>query len=327
MRLFKKSRIPIISLFLAVLFCVGSVAVAVEAVDLTRTGTVTFRLGDGDMAEMGEDMASTSIPVYAWRLAEISQDGSYTAMEAFRSLELEGDGWNTLTQDALALIYGEGGTEEGNRPLIAPSAVGTLEEGLSGLPLGLYLVSVGSAASERYVYSFSPMLLSLPWSEMLLAGAGSDEWQYTLEVMLKPEREPREGNVRIVKTLNSYNASRGDVTFVFEITARDPESGEIIYSNVLSMDFSASGIKEALLEHLPAGAEVTVREVYSGANCTLTISDDEIKAVRADDEISFSFVNEYDGEEKTGYGVENRFRYDTEYETYVWTTSLEEILP
>ena len=82
-------------------------------------------------------------------------------------------------------------------------------------------------------------------------------------------------------------------------------------------------------EHIPAEAVVTVTEVYSGANCQITVSDDESKSVIADGEdggpITFSFENEYDEDSKSGYGVENRFRYDTEQNTYQWTTDRQDV--
>ena len=85
------------------------------------------------------------------------------------------------------------------------------------------------------------------------------------------------------------------------------------------------------MENLPAEALVTVTEVYSGANCQVTASDEGPKAVIAGEmgegtePVTFRFTNAYDEEAKSGYGVENRFRYDTEAETYVWTTDRDDI--
>ena len=210
---------------------------------------------------------------------------------------------------------------------------GTIQEAaFSGMDLGLYLIVVDAAQSPRYEYTFTPLIVSLPWSEyQYVGGDAPDTWQYQREAALKPAREPRYGSVRIRKTLTSYNATQGDVTFVFEIVAResDAEDAKIVYSNVVSLTFSGTGTQEALLEHIPAGAVVTVTEVYSGANCQITLSDDQSKTVTADGEdagpITFSFENEYDEDAKSGYGIENRFRYDTESNTYQWSTDRPEI--
>lgn len=318
---------------------------AAGRVDMTKTGTLKLSLGTEDSREMALDMAQIEEPlqVRLWKLADMTETGNYEFQGAFQGLTMEEDSWKTLPEEAFTLIYeqDEEGKPEGE-PGIAPTVtaaakVGTegtliLEKELSGLELGLYLVALDTAESPKYEYSFTPMVVSLPWSEYQYVGSGaSDTWQYDREATLKPDRAPRLGDIKIVKTLTSYNVSAGDATFVFDVTAADPESGETLYSNVFSATFSAVGTKEILVEDLPAGAEVTVREVYSGANCQITASEEGPKIVAADglegtgEPVTFRFTNAYDEEAKNGFGVENRFRYDTEAETYVWTTDREDI--
>ncbi len=318
---------------------------AAESVDMTKTGTLKLSLGTEDSLEMALDMAQMREPlqVRLWKLADMTETGNYEFQGAFQGLTMEEDSWKTLQEEAFDLIYerDEEGKTEGEAKVAptftAAAEVGaegtlTLEKELSGLDLGLYLVVLDTAESPKYEYRFTPMVVSLPWSEYQYVGSGaSDTWQYEREATLKPDRAPRLGDIKIVKTLTSYNASMGDATFVFDVTAADPESGEILYSNVFSATFSAVGVKEILVEDLPAGAEVTVREVYSGANCQITASDEGPKIVAADgmegteEPVTFRFANAYNEEAKNGYGVENRFRYDTEAEAYVWTTDREDI--
>ncbi len=323
---------------------IGRSIQAAERVDLTKTGSLKLSLGAEDSREMALDMAQTGEPlqVHLWKLADMTETGTYEFQGEFQGLTMEADSWKTLPEEAYALVYqlDEAGKPEGE-PKVEPAVTTTAEvspeggltlgEELSGLELGLYLVALDAAESPRYEYSFTPMVISLPWSEyQYLGGTASDTWQYDREATLKPARTPRLGDIRIVKTLTSYNASMGDATFVFEVTAADPESGEVLFSNVFSATFSAVGTKEILVEGLPAGAKVTVQEVYSGANCQITASEEGPKIVAADelegtaDPVTFRFTNAYDEEAKNGYGVENRFRYDTEAETYVWTTDREE---
>ena len=100
---------------------------------------------------------------------------------------------------------------------------------------------------------------------------------------------------------------------------------------MVSATFSATGTREILLEQLPAEAEVTVTEVYSGANCQITASDEGPKTVVAEEmegtaeSVTFRFTNTYDEDAKNGYGVENRFRYDAEAGTYVWSTDRDDV--
>lgn len=318
---------------------VGGRIQAAERVDMTKKGALTLSLGTENSAQMARDMARMEEPlqVCLWKMADMRESGSYEFQEAFRELDGEED-WKELAKDALAIVYemDEDGKPQGEPQIIPDTVAGvevsedgklTAEGLLSGLDLGLYLVAVDTARSPGYEYSFTPMVVSLPWSEyQYVGGEAPDAWQYEREAVLKPARIRRYGNVRILKALTSYNASMGDVTFVFDVNARDPETGETVYSNVVSATFSAAGTQEILVEHLPAESVVTVTEIYSGANCQITSSDDGPGTVVAEElaggtePVTFRFTNAYDEDARNGYGVENRFRYDTEAETYVWTT-------
>ncbi len=330
---------------LTAVLCTYPRAQAAAGVNTEKTGNLTLALGAEDSDQMARDMARIEEPlqIHVWKLADMTEVGTYDFREAFQGLSTEGNDWKTLSEQAFGLVYGqeEGGVLSGE-PRIAPAFTAEVEVGedgsltsaeeFTGMELGLYLVAADSARSPRYEYSFTPMVVSLPWSEyQYVGGEASDEWQYDRDVILKPARTPLYGDVRILKTLESYNASQGEVTFVFDVTAADPETGEMVYSNVVSASFSGVGTREIILENLPAEALVTVTEVYSGANCQVTASDEGPKAVIAGEmgegtePVTFRFTNAYDEEAKSGYGVENRFRYDTEAETYVWTTDRDDI--
>lgn len=341
-----KKKIPLVCLMVcAVLTAVlagHSGAEAAVRVDMERRGTLSLSLGD-DFGGTGEDMLRITdpIPVHIWKLADIQETGKYIFREAFRELSLEGESWRRLSEDAAALIYaadqdGMGSGEPGIEPdhtvfiRIEEGKAGpevTHQEELADLDLGLYLIVLDTVNSPKYEYSFTPMIVSLPWSEYQYVGAeGDDLWQYEREAVLKASRVRHYGSIRIIKTLDAYNASQGDVTFVFDITARDGE--DIVYSNVVSATFSGAGTQELTVDHIPVEAMATVREVYSGANCQVIVSDDEAKAVTAGEEAGasavFTFINRYDEKAKRGYGIENRFRYDAEKNEYEWTTNLPE---
>ena len=107
--------------------------------------------------------------------------------------------------------------------------------------------------------------------------------------------------------------------FVFRIEARkdldhDGEK-EIVYSNVVGLEFNAPGRKEAVIEHIPAGSQVTVEEVYSGSAYTIQ-GDSNIRQItvwpkdNTGKEAVAEFTNDYDGRVTYGTGAINRFSHD-----------------
>lgn len=178
------------------------------------------------------------------------------------------------------------------------------------------------AHSGRYTYRFAPQLVSLPTKEADGDGtvntANPGDWIYDLAMNLKPEQAPRFGSVEIIKTLSSYETEEGiqePVTCVFEITA--VLDGEVVYSGVESITFTAAGQESVIVDRIPAGAEVTVREVYSGSGYELTVPGDRTGIVAADEVVEAMFINRYKGDQNKGHGIKNRFVYD-ENGTWQW---------
>jgi hypothetical protein len=83
-----------------------------------------------------------------------------------------------------------------------------------------------------------------------------------------------------------------------------------VYSDVVSMTFSGPGTQSLTLDRVPAGAEVTVTEVYSGAGYRLTSQESQTLTISLMEENIAEFVNDYDGTRRTGYGIDNDFTYD-----------------
>ena len=98
-----------------------------------------------------------------------------------------------------------------------------------------------------------------------------------------------------------------------------------------SLTFNAAGSNEndpLTLDHIPAGLNITVTEVYSGASyriepegsdtqTTVILSDEAIEAAKAAGaegvhEATVSFTNVYNGGNRSGYGVTNQFVSDGE---------------
>lgn len=357
----KRNRIlavfGMVSLLLTAILCNVPRAQAATKVDMTQKGTLSLELPGGDMVQdmvrlKGSDgTANGELRVHAWKVADMQETGKYKLAEAFKSLGIADDqwsemsvseeGWRNLSEAAMKLLYD---LDEKENPVGEPKIAATYDQVLhvvkdaggnaiieeantfTGMDLGLYLIVIDSAQSPQYTYTFTPMIVSLPWSQYQYDGVSGDTWEYERTVVLKPARELRYGSIEIVKELTEYNATKGDVTFVFDVGAKESAepNAEIVYSNVVSLTFSAVGTQTARLDHIPAESVVTVTEVYTGANCELTEFERDSKVVIAEGEdgnpITFSFKNEYDEDAKSGYGVENRFRYNTETNTYQWTT-------
>lgn len=219
------------------------------------------------------------------------------------------------------------------------------------------------ANSKEYTYVFAPQLISIPMrgeagkpldvKEKDYLTSDTGDWIYELNVHLKPQRVERYGSLRIIKNLQDFAVVEGEqpkpVTFVFEITWKEgnpPDETE--HRKVESLTFTGAGEQEIIVERIPAGADVTVTEVYSGAGYeivgdrshTVTIEADEIKngvaVVKKNGEVeeiayirngsadtgntggqapaanikSVRFENRYGGEQKQGSGIKNRFIFE-----------------
>ena len=141
----------------------------------------------------------------------------------------------------------------------------------------------------------------------------SDAWVYYLTgnnaVGLKPGRQERKGSLEIIKSLASYNATSGGATFVFNVRVEKLD-GTTVTNNVYKIAFDGPGDnKKYVVENLPAGAKVTVTEVYSGANYSLasTSAKDQETFIVADAAVSVNFINEHNGGQNGGSGIVNNF--------------------
>ena len=169
----------------------------------------------------------------------------------------------------------------------------------------MYLVAAESVQSPSSIYTFTPYLLSLP--NHYYQDGQKDIWVYDVTAGLKPGQEDRYGDLEIDKTLISYNASLGEATFVFSIEAE--KDGKIVYSDVVSVVFDGTGTKSIVIRNLPAGAKVTVTEVYSGASYERTTEESQTVEIAADSIAKTAFENEYNHQMNGGTSVVNHFAY------------------
>lgn len=286
--------------------------------------SIQFDLGNltGEGSDF-EELGGLTIPVDIYRVADVEIDGSYTLAPAYNDLseklkttlrvanvqdkEKKAGEWMDLAEGIAALI-----PEDTGDPDVSLTAG---RGSTSDLTTGLYLVRARTVWSNEYIYTFSPYLISVPDNRYY--DTGDDSWIYDVPVSLKPERENRFGDLEIVKTLNSYNASLGNATFVFRVQA---EKDGIVCDEIVSLVFDGPGARSVRVTgKIPAGARATVTEVYSGASYSAVGNEiytiENILAARMPEETGeavinqASFTNTYDNRLNGGTSIVNHFEY------------------
>lgn len=312
---------------------------AATAIDTAAECSVQINVPSEGFSEL----KNLEVPVNFYKVANVNVVGKYKAVagfEAIKDVENVNSGTKTVEWEAFAAKAKEvvDAQIEAKTP-IAVAATGVVQNGtlvVEDLEVGLYLVDAQVASSDAYKYEFNPYLVSLP-NNYYYQGYG-DNWVYDLtgekkSIGLKPEKSDRYGDLVIRKNLDAYNETIGGATFVFQVEAvkTDVDTGnaKVVYSDVVSMTFKAPGTDSITIKDIPAGAVVTVTEVYSGASYQLTSDGTQKVIIVADDEtseedepVSVTFANTYDGRSNGGNGVVNSFIYNEENRS--WTHSATE---
>lgn len=304
-------------------------AKAASAINTGQKCSIEF-----DISGNSSELLSASIPVNLYKVASVDESGNYTATDAFSKLDLSSVSADNL--DAAAATWAERAAEAKKllKDDTEPTTT-TLTQGrgtATGLDTGLYLVDTPKVITPNYTYTFTPYLVSLPTNNYYSGNGASDDWIYDLTkeynsaVGLKPEQHVRYGNLVINKELVDHNATFGNnATFVFQIdiTTLDKKKE----TRIEELTFSAAGSHSVTIEKIPAGSNVKVTEVYSGASYELASAKsqetDIIANPEKETEVEFrpaevSFINKHDGRTNGGYGVKNNFKLD-ENEQYQYT--------
>ncbi len=204
---------------------------------------------------------------------------------------------------------------------------------------------VTQVRSTEYLYSFMPELIVLPFPQSEIPSGSSvtpvstagGHWEYSVKAVLKPTRELRYGNLKVVKDLNIYNDTENTaqvepVSFVFRVqvekkrmdssgTGTATEVTEYSFDDYIMFTFTAPDEEICLFEEkFPVGARVLVTEVYSGAGYVLnsaktvgSLSDDSFVILPIENEkspITATFANKVENELIHGYGVLNQYQFD-----------------
>lgn len=303
-RKIKKGSAVMLAFALLLSSAVISRVQAAVKIDTNQKGIVTFQL-DGEFEELKE----LEIPVKLYQVAEVDTSGAYKALTGFEDLKLEeitsettAAEWEEKATLASEIIDGKENAQEDTSCTLT-GGTGKVEE----LSLGMYLVKAETVLSPEYEYSFTPYLISVP--NNYWATTGDDTWVYDVTTGLKPGQENRLGSLIIEKQLDSYNATLGPASFVFQVEGE--KDYEQVYSNVVSIVFDGAGTKSVQIDELPAGATFTVTEIYSGASYTLTTAPSQTAKIIAEGEegspVSVSFTNTYDERMNGGASIVNHF--------------------
>ena len=271
------------------------------------------------------------VTVRLYKIADVDNTGKYTNiregidLSKLEASNVSAETLNEVSESAYKSFNLD--QEQSEHPTLSISFdLSAKSTAISNIDRGLYLFVPQPTNDEYYDYTFKYSLVSVPTSKYITAtkvdadgntisdDSQSDEWQYDVEVLLKAEAKERYGNLKITKTLSKYNRSLGNASFVFEVTATDRlDSSKTVFSNVYTMNFDKPGDNTITVEHIPAGANATVKEVYSGASYQIGAKDTDIKetVISADEVKEVKFTNDYDEELQVGgISVENQFKYD-----------------
>ena len=323
------------------------------AVDLDRACTLTVQAAADstgylkDLSDSGTTVTldlyriANAIPVENYDTYVYEFIDPFTADDFKVDSSTTNDDWRQMGQSAAKLI----------KAAPADFVKTTVAAGkeISDLKAGLYLILahddakdywrevkddenvtlVTTAKTKYFEYRFEPQLISLPnkpvaeytIDEQTVTGSHTafGDWEYNVSAVLKPSREYRLGDLKIVKTLEGYVGTE-PATFVVKIDAMwedvNLDDELFIYSDVRTLTFTSDGTQTyTIKETFPIGTEVTVTEVYSGAHYSFTGDNEKTAVITITDEenlepATVSFTNTFDWTIKGGHGIENHFEND-----------------
>lgn len=287
-------------------------------------------IGLKELSGEDENVEALPITVNLYKVADISVEGEYFAAAGLETLDFSGLSSETTAEEWAALAELTKAEIEADEMAITASGItaeGTVT--INDLAAGLYLVDAQQVLSDYYQYDFTPYLISLP--NNYYYSTEDDTWVYELTgekaVGLKPEKTDRYGDLIINKELDVYNETLGGANFVFKIegTKTDIDTGDVkvVYSDVVSMAFDGYGFDSIKIEHIPAGSEIVVTEVYSGASYELTSEGTQTVIIEVEETAEVGFSNTFNGQLNGGTGLVNSFAYNSENGEWTHSASVD----
>lgn len=125
------------------------------------------------------------------------------------------------------------------------------------------------------------------------------------EVKAITNNEKAPGKLKITKIVKNFYKPGGVGACVFQV---DYTVDDKLYSYVYSLDFTKAGVKSLKEIEIPADAEVTVTEKYSGACYSIVGSNKKTVTIEENKTATVEFENDYDGRKNVGgISVKNVF--------------------
>lgn len=336
-------RLPYVVLAAILCLCLAGM-LAVKGTVLARADSLNLKQACSITVTMppSEDMPTPPALVYdLYKVASAEASTGYDAYTfkktpLFDGLsgdmsKMDSEAYKNAAQQALSIVQ----NSDADITPYASAKVGQtakIPNGSTNLESGLYLVVVHGnnpsskgeyivssdnslktiARSKTNVFSFSPELIAVPDRKLGTSNNTSNStapWNYNVSAVLKASWTPLYGSLEITKTLNTFDATNGkSATFLFNIEGVD-DSGNVVYSNIVPIEFDGAKSETKVLDKIPGGATVTVKEVYSGADYKLVSSPEKTVKVVADETASVQFVNDYHGTTNSGGTIINSFEF------------------
>lgn len=284
-------------------------------VETDRKCSLTFTLDGTEF----DELRSLEIPVDVYKVADITEEAVYDTAKYkdFADLGLENvsstttaEEWAQMAEKAMETVEEKKIAPTEKVKVTKPEGAAESTGVINNLETGMYLVQAETVQTSECTYDFTPYLVSLPNNYYSKEKPEPDDtWVYDVTTGMKPQQTQRYGDLEIVKDLTEYNASLKDALFVFQVEGT--RHGKKVYSDVVSIKFNQAGEKSVLVEDLPAGTVVTVKEVYAGGSYSNTSGDTQETVIVAegitDNPASVSFTNTYNGKLIPGTGIVNHF--------------------
>ena len=223
-----------------------------------------------------------------------------------KCVEVVRDAETSLTPEATVSI--NNGLFDTNVGDIYIALVRTLDQQKAVISTGTDNNYVTKVEHPSFSYEFKPMLY--------MDGVRKDS-DPNPEIPCKYTRTEKLGELVIEKILKSYRISK-PVTFVFKITkVKDVSGAEVNQEmDVLALTFKEAGKKKLIVKDIPVGTTIKVEEVYAGAGYAISGTDVNTIVIQQDSnekkaegykESKVIFANDFNDNEKKGYGVSNTF--------------------
>jgi hypothetical protein len=310
----KKKCISVLVLAATVFAMAFTSAYGASGIDTNAQGTITFGVGTTKLTELTAE--GTEIQVSLYKVADVKVSSDYSVVEPFDTdsnlkKEIESvssgttaDDWKAYAAEAEKVVDDMSEDDRNAAKTAGVTIIGG-DSAKAKVDVGLYLVLVDPVDTDEYEYTAAPFLIAVPGNDYGTKNAATNEtitddtWRYEVESNIKFGYKDLLGNLSIDKTLSRYNDSLGTATFVYEVKAVKDyravggEEEKTVYNNVVAIDFSAAGSQSTVISGIPAGAKVTVTEVYSGASYSVKEEASQTETILADKTVDVSFTNDY----------------------------------